>query len=532
MKVVFRADASVKMGSGHVMRCLTLAKELKENGAEVIFISRAHDGNLNQLIIRKGFQVIEFPKPIGADIGEASTNGDDYNDWLGVAEEQDAKETIEAIGGEQSDWLIVDHYSLSEKWEKLVRSYVGNIMVIDDLANRPHDCDLLLDQNWFEDMGGRYGELVPLGCTKLFGPEFALLRPEFAEARKRIKPRLEVVECVFVFFGGSDPHNLTGMTLRALSKPGLAHLEVHAVIGENNPHRDEIHELVQLRNNTSLHIQVDDIASIMAKADFAIGSGGVNTWERICLGLPSITVGFADNQILLLQRLQQNGFVKNLGRVDEIDEELIQKETAYTINDPLLLSDQSKKMFDLVNGNGSQMVTGWLMGDLSCKTWEVRNANNKDMELFWVWANDGQVRINAINKEPITIETHSRWFQTKLSNCKCTLYLILVENRPVGQVRFDIEENFARIDYSIAKQFRGRKIGKTLLKEAISKYWSRNKIKLLGEVMPHNIASEKIFKSLGFRMKTEGDNKIFMKEANQPRKKNEKQKNINHCSSS
>ena len=112
------------------------------------------------------------------------------------------------------------------------------------------------------------------------------------------------------------------------------------------------------------------------------------------------------------------------------------------------------------------------------------------------------------------------------------LYLILVENRPVGQVRFDVEENFARIDYSIAKQFRGRKIGKTLLKEAISKYWSRNKIKLLGEVMPHNIASEKIFKSLGFRMKTEGDNKIFMKEANQPRKKNEKQKNINHCSSS
>ena len=171
-------------------------------------------------------------------------------------------------------------------------------------------------------------------------------------------------------------------------------------------------------------------------------------------------------------------------------------------------------MFDLVNGNGSQMVTGWLMGDLSCKTWEVRNANNKDMELFWVWANDGQVRINAINKEPITIETHSRWFQTKLSNCKCTIYLILIENRPVGQVRFDVEENFARIDYSIAKQFRGRKIGKTLLKEAISKYWSRNKIKLLGEVMPHNIASEKIFKSLGFRMKTEGDNKIFMKEAN------------------
>ena len=163
-----------------------MAKELKENGAKVIFISRAHDGNLNQLIIRKGFHVIEFPKPISADIGEASTNGDDYNDWLGVAEEQDAKETIEAIGGEQSDWLIVDHYSLSEKWEKLVRSYVGNIMVIDDLANRPHDCDLLLDQNWFEDMGERYGELVPLDVQNCLGPNLHCCGPNLLKQEREL----------------------------------------------------------------------------------------------------------------------------------------------------------------------------------------------------------------------------------------------------------------------------------------------------------------------------------------------------------
>ena len=119
MKVVFRADASVKMGSGHVMRCLTLAGALKENGVDVNFISRAHDGNLNHLITEKGFKVIELPKPTGADIGEASTSGDDYKGWLGVSEEQDAKETIATISEEQSDWIIVDHYSLAEKWGKV-----------------------------------------------------------------------------------------------------------------------------------------------------------------------------------------------------------------------------------------------------------------------------------------------------------------------------------------------------------------------------------------------------------------------------
>ncbi|MBN4080856.1 UDP-2,4-diacetamido-2,4,6-trideoxy-beta-L-altropyranose hydrolase [Caldithrix abyssi] len=363
MKVAIRADASIKMGNGHVMRCLTLAEALKGNGASVMFISRKHSGNLNNLISRKDFRVIELPQPKSAknNKSENHQNGDDYQAWLGVSEKHDAEETIGAIGCDKPDWLVVDHYSLGNNWEKKLRPHVKNIMVIDDLANRRHDCDLLLDQNWFENMETRYDGLVSAGCTKLLGPEYALLRPEFAEVRKKIKPRYGSVKRVFVFFGGSDPHNLTGMTLRVLSEPELAQLAVDAVIGENNPHRDEIHELVEARDNIHLHIQVDDMATIMAKADLAIGSGGVNTWERMCLGLPALSISFADNHTILLKDLVKNNYVTYLGRAAEVDETLIKKELMSKIIEQHSLAEESKSVTQLVKGKGRIVVATKLM---------------------------------------------------------------------------------------------------------------------------------------------------------------------------
>ena len=168
MKIVFRTDSSVIMGSGHVMRCLTLAESLREKGASVIFISRNHDGNLNQIIAEKGFQVIELKQP-NTDINNSHKNKDIYKDWLGVSVEEDAEDTINTIGNKKPDWLIIDHYSLGIKWEKELRPYVNNIFVIDDLANREHDCDMLLDQNWFENMDSRYNNLLPINCTKFLG---------------------------------------------------------------------------------------------------------------------------------------------------------------------------------------------------------------------------------------------------------------------------------------------------------------------------------------------------------------------------
>ena len=174
MNIVIRTDASIKMGSGHVMRCLTLAESLREQGASVMFVSRKHDGNLNQIISEKGFQVKVLNQPLPSK--KRTAEGKDiYMDWLGVSEKQDAEDTISVIGNNKPNWLIIDHYSLGEKWEKELRPIVENIFVIDDIANRQHDCDILLDQNWFENMDNRYDGLVAAKCTKLLGPKYALL---------------------------------------------------------------------------------------------------------------------------------------------------------------------------------------------------------------------------------------------------------------------------------------------------------------------------------------------------------------------
>ena len=188
------------MGSGHVMRCLTLAEKLKKNGSDITFISRAHEGNLPGLISDKGMKVAELSAPISRSDAVGNGSSDDYAEWRGVTQEQDIRETVKVLGKTIPDWLIVDHYALSEKWEKTVRHSVQNIMVIDDLANRSHDCDLLLDQNWFENMGTRYEGLLPANCTKLLGPEYALLRPQFSEVKIAKQCNRKSIE--YLFFWG------------------------------------------------------------------------------------------------------------------------------------------------------------------------------------------------------------------------------------------------------------------------------------------------------------------------------------------
>lgn len=303
------------------MRCMLLAQALKENGASVVFISRMHTGNLNHLISKKGFQVVELNQPESekSDKRKNGGNCDNYREWLGVSEMLDAEETVLFLNNDKPEWLIVDHYALGKKWEKHLRPYVNNIMVIDDLANRKHDCDMLLDQNWFENMETRYDGIVPAGCTKLLGPEYALLRSEFSEARKTLKPRNGKIKRIFVFFGGSDPYNLTAMTLRALSEPELSHLEVDVVIGENNTHRDKVQQLVKSRDGTYLNIQVNNMATIMKKADIAIGSGGATTWERMCLNLESHVIIAADNQKEVNEHLNNNNYIRLIGYSDSMN---------------------------------------------------------------------------------------------------------------------------------------------------------------------------------------------------------------------
>ena len=288
MRVVFRVDSSLDIGTGHVMRCLTLGERLKESGIAVTFICRDLPGNLSGYIESRGFAVQRLPAPSTLTAAGLSTHN--YGAWLGVHWQDDAAQTAELLAQSGAvDWLVVDHYALDAGWERRLRPLVQKIMAIDDLANRTHDCDLVLDQNFYLDLEDRYDRLVPTQCVKLLGPRYALLRPEFRQARKNLRERDGQVKRILVFFGGSDAGNETAKALEAIRLLNRPEIAVDVVVGGINPHRRQIEELCAGWPATTCHCQVNNMAELMAGADLAIGAGGTTTWERCCLGLPSVT---------------------------------------------------------------------------------------------------------------------------------------------------------------------------------------------------------------------------------------------------
>lgn len=324
MYVVFRTDASLDIGTGHVTRCLTLAEALREQGADCHFICREHPGNLLHEICQRGFKVHALP------VGEHRAPRDDmqfpaYADWLGADWTTDAAQTKAEVGKTAVDWLIVDHYALGAPWETTLRPWVNRIMVIDDLADRAHDCDLLLDQN-FGRQAEEYVNLVPAGCPQLIGPQYALLRPEFATLRSySLTRRVDgTLNRLLISMGGVDKGNATGKVLSALRNCILPeNLNVTVVMGPHAPWLAQVREQArQLPWATKVEINVRNMAQFMADSDLAIGAAGTTAWERCCLGLPTLVIVLADNQREGAAALEAAGCVVRLADDDTLDRTL------------------------------------------------------------------------------------------------------------------------------------------------------------------------------------------------------------------
>ena len=314
-KAVIRADASEQIGSGHLMRCLTLADRMRREGTEVHFICRDLVGNLNHLVHEQGFPLHVLPRH--AD--DPSLSG--YAAWLTVAQETDARETGEVLCTLAPIMrLVVDSYALDEVWERIVRPLVGEIFVIDDLANRKHDCDILLDQNFYRAMQHRYDGLVPPSCKLLLGPSYALLREEFYAAKKKLSQRDGHLRRILVFYGGSDVTHETEKAVRALLHLSLSAVDVDVIIGGSNAHRMQIEKLCAPYDFLHTYCAVSNMAEFMSNADLCLGAGGTTTWERCFLGLPAIVTAIAENQLAVCRDCADAGLIYYLGRWDEVTE--------------------------------------------------------------------------------------------------------------------------------------------------------------------------------------------------------------------
>lgn len=344
------------------MRCLTLADALQAAGAQCHFICREHPGNLLSQIRQRGFSVSALPATTEAVI--ANERGVEtpsiYADWLGVDWDIDAVQTKIGVGRTAVDWLIVDHYALDARWEQTLRPMCRNLMVIDDLADRPHDCDLLLDQNLGRDVRD-YRQLVPKDCTVLVGPYYALLRPEFSALRsyscaRRQSPQFKQL---LITMGGVDKDNATGVVLEILKGcplPGDCRISI--VMGPHAPWLKQVGIIAaNMPWKTEVLVEVKDMAKLMADSDLAIGAAGSTLWERCCLGLPAIVLVLAENQIENSRAMQAEGLAFVIPSITSSLAELTEIFKAGLRDIQAIYLDISLKSAAKCDGSGAQKLT-------------------------------------------------------------------------------------------------------------------------------------------------------------------------------
>ena len=476
------------------MRCLTLAEDLRERGAATRFVCRAHPGHLIEWLRQRGMVV--HAMPASADSRGISVP-ESHRDWLGVTQAEDADQTIQALQGEHPEWLIVDHYGLGSTWERRLRGHAGKLMVIDDLANRPHDCDLLLDQNYSTGAAGRYRERVPKMAALALGPRYALLRPEYLQHRLVLRERDGRVRRVLIFFGGSDLYNMTGIALAALSAAEFDRLEVDVVIGPNNVHRARLERAIAERPLTTAYGHRPHLADLMSQADLAIGAGGTTTWERLCLGLPSLVASIAENQEPTCQSLAGARLIRYLGRHGEVQPSMIASKLRECIGKPEALVELSGRSKLAVDGLGTMRLAEYL-DPTRANLLRLRPAAPDDLLLYFDWANDPEVRRQAISTDEIALEGHREWFAARLGTTRSHLFVMCAGELPVGQIRFDWDGTDARIDYSIDPLFRGRGWGTQVVALGVKHRLNSGPITFRADVKEANLASRSVFRRLGF----------------------------------
>lgn len=337
--ILIRADASQKIGTGHVFRCLALADEARALGVRVIFICRDIPGNLQNLLIDRRYEVHLIP-------------ADDA--W-----EVDAQATIAIISslGNRIQWLVVDHYHLEAKWEKAVRPHVDGLAAIDDLADRSHDVDLLIDCSHDASASSVYDGLLPATCKRAIGSAYTLLRREFFETPRPVRVRSSAKR-ILVTLGGNDPLNTTSMVLDALEEAGLDNFSVDVTLGTSNPRLKALERRISEMDNVTAHIQHSRMSELMSDADLCVGAGGMTALERCYLGLPSLILILADNQREMAAQLDSGGCARSLGFVGALSRRELRNAIVSAAADVDWLEQSSQRGREKVDGMGVFRVLG------------------------------------------------------------------------------------------------------------------------------------------------------------------------------
>ena len=365
MNIVFRADASLEIGSGHVMRCLVLADALADVGARCTFICREHIGHLGAVIQQCGHDLRILP--LHTDDQATTTNGTAHAHWLDASQEVDAEETLACLNNVQFEWMIVDHYGIDAQWEQRIREHIPNTFVIDDLADRPHLCDALLDQNLGKSIADYQG-LIAASCRTFFGPHYALLAPVFLKerdaslARRKGRP----ARSILITMGGVDKDDTSGWILRELKACKLPEeVKITVIMGRTAPWVENVRRIAaEMPWKTEVFVDIQDMAARMSSADLALGAAGSTSWERCCLGLPSVMLVLAENQAPIAKALAAAGAAIVVDHREPTAGVTLRNAMEQLVRDTTMRMQMSLAAASITDGGGAERVCTFLSRSL------------------------------------------------------------------------------------------------------------------------------------------------------------------------
>ena len=356
-RIAIRADASESIGVGHIMRCLTLANFIKNEKhfthLSITFICNSLPSYLQKKIESEGFNLIE--------LANNKNNKNNKKETYQTFDAQLCIDTIQDLG--KYDLLIQDHYQLSAPWQKRLKSYYHKILVIEDIAERVHQSDFLLDQT-FGRQPQEYGLYVNSSCQLLTGQSYILLREEFTQLipdAKAKRAKNTKINNILISFGGTDVKNMTGLAIESIIELSAnerlgRQYSLSVVLSSTSKQLNVIKNIVRSYSWITLFIDTNEMAQLMLNADLAIGANGSTAWERCSLGLPTISFDFADNQKVISQKLNELGAIINLGTPCIKSKENIQNQILNLCANHSVYTYMVKKCFNVCDGYGTSRV--------------------------------------------------------------------------------------------------------------------------------------------------------------------------------
>ena len=486
-RVAIRVDASATIGTGHLKRCLSLVYALIEQGAQVRLVTRALDGVTAQVLHDAPCPVHWLPVP--APQLPAVSQHTPHAAWAGVSWEQDVQDTLAALAPERPDWLVLDHYAFDARWHDAVRDSLGcRLLVIDDTADRSIAADALLDHNWAPDHHAKYAGRLTRAPHWLAGPHHALLSPAYRSAPRYVFQ--SAVRSLGIFMGGTDPGGISTRVLAACRAAGFAGA-IEVVSTSANPHLKALRKTCATDPDTTLTLDQPDLAAFFARHDLQIGAGGGATWERCCIGAPTVAIAVAANQGAVVPGLA------SLGAVRAATENTLIAVLRELIADPTTRQALGERAARLVDGRGAQRVALHLLRD----TLQLRPATLADAPLLHAWRNHPAVRAVSGSSEAIAFDDHLAWMQRVLLASDRWLFVAQVGALAVGSIRFDrVDRAHLEVSLYTDPQLQGLGLGPRLLLagEQQMRCILQTPFTAHATVLPGNAASQRLFEAAGY----------------------------------